>query len=276
MNLATATENNFSVIILAAGLGKRMQNPEIPKVLATVNKKPLIFYVLQTAISLNPEKICLIVGHKKEQVIDYVANKFFNDCDDNSKKFLLENIVFAVQEQQLGTGHAVQCAEHFFSKNNDCENINSNEKSQNEILILSGDVPLLSEKTLSDFIQFHKKECADISVLSAEAVAPFGYGRIVRNSNNEFVEIVEEKDATVEIKKVCEINSGIYFLKSDLLFDLLNKINNQNSQNEFYLTDIIKIGKSQNKKVIASKIATIDEIQGINTVDQLNQLRIKN
>ena len=252
-------EINFSTVILAAGLGKRMQNPEIPKVLAKINSKPLIFYVLQTAISLNPDKICLIVGHKKELVIDYVSKELSNDCyKNNCSKYSLENIVFAVQEQQLGTGHAAKCAEHFF------ENYHS------EVLILSGDVPLLSEKTLSNFIQIHKNEKADISVLSAETVEPFGYGRIVRNASNEFVEIVEEKDASNEIKQINEINSGIYFLKTDLLFDLLNRINNQNSQNEFYLTDIIKIGKEQNKKVIATKIANINEIQGINTIEQLH------
>ena len=251
--------NNFSVIILAAGLGKRMQNPDMPKVLATINGKPLIYFVLQTAIALEPDKICMIVGHKKERVIDYIAKDFSGECfSADCKKYPLENIVFAVQEQQLGTGDAAKCAEPFF------------QKYHSEVLILSGDVPLLSDKTLLNFIQSHIKEKADISVLSAETENPFGYGRIVRNSSSEFIEIVEEKDASNEFKQINEINSGIYFLKSDLLFDLLARINNQNNQNEFYLTDIIKIGKQQNKKVIATKIASIDEIQGINTVEQLS------
>jgi UDP-N-acetylglucosamine diphosphorylase/glucosamine-1-phosphate N-acetyltransferase len=243
----------FSIIILAAGLGKRMQNPDIPKVLTAINNKPIIYYVLKTAISLNPEKICIVVGHKKELLINYIQDIFSSEF----KNFRFENICFTVQEKQLGTGHATQCAANFFT------NYNGN------ILILSGDTPAIQTKTLSDFMQYHNLQHSDISVLSSMADNPYGYGRIVRGMNNEFIEIIEEKDASEKIKTITEINSGIYFLKSNLLFSLLKQVNNNNNQNEYYLTDIIKIGKKQNEKIIAKDFGSFKEIQGINTSEQL-------
>ena len=248
--------NNFSVIILAAGLGKRMQNPNIPKVLATVNKKPLIYYVLKTAIELNPDRICLVVGHKRELLIDYVNNEFLIEF----KEFPSSRIIFAVQEEQLGTGHATACTEQYFTN------------YQGNILILAGDVPLLTVSTLSSFIQLHNSENSDITVLSALAPNPFGYGRIVRDTENQFTAIVEEKDASKIEKSINEINSGIYFLGSNLLFDLLRMVDNSNSQNEYYLTDIIKFSKSLDKKIIAKDLADIAEVQGINTPEQLQEI----
>lgn len=250
----------LNIIILAAGLGKRMMRPDIPKVLVELNNKPLIYYVLRTALSLNPAKICIIVGHKRELLIDYVKYEFLKEFNN----FDPERIVFAVQEQQLGTGHATMCAENCFSKN---------QKDAN-ILILSGDVPLIKAQTLSDFINVHNQNKADISVLSAITDNPYSYGRIVRDENNEFVEIVEEKDATEKIKLINEINSGMYFVKSDMLFNLLHQTNNTNNQNEYYLTDIIGICKKSEGKVIATQAANFDEIQGINTPEQLERISV--
>ena len=257
----------FRSIILAAGLGKRMENAEIPKVLATINdnstnsKNPLIYYVLKTAFEINPEKICLIVGHKREVLIDYVENDLTKKFNFLVNKNDIQNkIVFAIQAEQLGTGHAAFCAKNNFSD------------FDGNILILSGDVPLLKSETLFSFIKNHNLQSADISVLSANAENPYGYGRIVRDLNNNFEEIIEEKDASENQKQIKEINSGVYFLDSNLLFDLLSKVENSNNQNEYYLTDIIKIGKISGKKVIAQNIAQIDEIQGINTPQQLQEI----
>jgi UDP-N-acetylglucosamine diphosphorylase/glucosamine-1-phosphate N-acetyltransferase len=259
----------FSIIILAAGLGKRMKNPEVPKVLATINdnstnsQNPLIYYVLRTSLELNPEKICLIVGYKRELLIDYIENNFtekFSNLDDK--------IIFAVQNEQLGTGHATFCAKNHFVNSNK----NIQKKSTENILILAGDVPLLKSETLFSFIQNHNLQSADISVLSATAENSFGYGKIVRDSENNFEEIIEEKDASENQKLIKEINSGVYFLNANLLFDLLEKVGNSNNQNEYYLTDIIKIGKSLGKKVIAQNIAEVNEIQGINTFEQLKEI----
>ncbi len=243
----------FSIVILAAGLGKRMQMADTPKVLAKLKGKPLIYYVLKTSLALNPDKIVLVVGHRKELVIEYVKNEFPND-----------NIVFSVQKQQLGTGDAAKSAE------SELKNYKGN------VLILSGDVPLLQSNTLQDFISSHLKDSADVSVLSSFTQAPTGYGRIVRDASKQFLSIIEEKDADEETKKITEVNSGIYFLNSNLLFELLGSVSNSNNQNEYYLTDIVGISKARNLKVIASGANNFEEFQGINTQEQLAELEKTN
>jgi UDP-N-acetylglucosamine diphosphorylase/glucosamine-1-phosphate N-acetyltransferase len=254
-------EQNFSIVILAAGLGKRMNNPDIPKVMTELNKQPLIYYVLETAISLKPDKIVIVVGHKKDILISYINDIFLKLFPDFSK----DKILFVEQKQQIGTGDAVKSATQYFTGYN------------GEILILSGDVPMLSSNTLINFINLHNNNVHNnklISVLSATTDNPYNYGRIVRNSESSFSAIIEEKDATDSIKQIKEINSGIYYLNSILLFELLNKVNNNNQQNEYYLTDIISLGIKNEIYVEANNIATFEEIQGVNTTEQLQQIEI--
>jgi UDP-N-acetylglucosamine diphosphorylase/glucosamine-1-phosphate N-acetyltransferase len=238
---------NTSVIILAAGKGKRMNNPDSPKVLAEINDKPLIFYVLSQVVNLTDNKIILVVGHKSELVIDYIGKSDF------------QNIEFAFQNEQLGTGHAVQQAESLLSE------------FDGDVLILAGDVPLLKSESLKKFINIHKEVKSDVSVLSTTAPDPSGYGRIVRDSDNNFLKIVEHKDANEDIKKIDEINSGIYIVNSKLIFNSLSKVSNKNSQGEYYLTDIIEVLKNEDKKVFAINAAPFVELQGINTVDELKR-----
>lgn len=238
----------LSVLILAAGKGTRMNNPNIPKVLAELNGKPLIAYVLETSSKIQPESVNVIVGYHKEQVVEYI-----NSLD-------YTNIQYVEQNEQLGTGHAVVQAKHLY------EGIDSG------VLILSGDVPLLTADSLTRFIEQHNANDATLSVLSAETENPTGYGRIVRDDNGEFVRIVEEKDASDAIKAIKEINSGIYYVNSDILFESLDKVRNTNAQAEYYLTDIVEIIKTSNMKVSATLSATFEEIQGINTTEQLEKL----
>ncbi len=242
----------FSIIILAAGLGKRMQMPDTPKVLASLKEKPLIYYVLKTALSLSPEKIVLIVGYRKELVIEYVSKEFPNS-----------NIVFVEQEKQLGTGDAAKVA------SKELKNYNA------DVLILAGDVPMIKAKTLREFIEEHKKNSSDISVLSAVTENPTGYGRVVRDNNKQFQAITEEKDADEKIKAINEVNTGIYFLNAKLLFELLDQISDDNQQKEYYLTDIVHIGKKKNLKLIATRASSFDEFQGVNTQEQLLELEVK-
>lgn len=242
----------FSIIVLAAGLGKRMQMPDTPKVLASLKEKPLIYYVLKTTLSLSPEKIVLIVGYRKELVIEYVSKEFPNS-----------NIVFVEQEKQLGTGDAAKVA------SKELKNYNA------DVLILAGDVPLIKAKTLREFIEEHKKNNSDISVLSALTENPTGYGRIVRDNNKQFQAIIEEKDADEKIKAINEVNTGIYFLNAKLLFELLGQISDDNQQKEYYLTDIVHIGKKKNLKLIATRASSFDEFQGVNTQEQLLELEAK-
>ena len=242
--MSNPASDTISVAILAAGKGKRMNNPNLSKVMALLADKPLIAHVLEQTNLLNPDRIVIIVGHKKESVIDFINGNF-------------KDIKFAEQNEQLGTGHAVLQTESAFSS------------YTGNILILSGDVPLLRASTLHKFIDYHYQQSNDLSVLSTVTDNPKGYGRIVRDDSDIFVKIVEEKDADDEEKKIKEINSGIYFVKADLLFDALKRVSNNNTQNEYYLTDIIEILQKQGHKVGAYAGAKITELQGINSPDDL-------
>lgn len=239
---------NFSILILAAGKGTRMNTPDTPKVLAPLLGKPLIYYVLTTALSLNPSRILPIIGYRKELVAEYI------------KSLNINNIEFVEQNEQLGTGHAVDQARERYVELNE------------GVLILSGDVPMLSVATLQKFVNYHFDVAADLSVLSAKSDNPFGYGRIIRTTEGDFENIIEEKDANSEQKLINEINSGIYFVNSSLLFDSLSKVQNNNAQKEYYLTDIVGIIKSNGGKVIAKEFADFREIQGINTNAQLSEV----
>lgn len=236
--------NKLIVAIMAGGLGKRMES-NIPKVLHKLNKLPLIVHVINTALQLNPEKILIIVGKYKIEI------------EKEIKKYINKNIEYIIQNEPLGTGHAVRCCIDYFK-----DNIDSN------ILILSGDVPLISKDTLFKFINTSNNK---ISLLINEINNPYGYGRIILK-NNIFDKIVEEKDANNEEKLINIINSGIYYIKSDLLVKYLPLINNNNNQNEYYLTDILEIIK--NRENININLFLLEknknyEILGVNTKDQL-------
>lgn len=235
----------LAVVILAAGLGKRMLNPDLPKVLVELSGKPLIGYVLEQAEQLRPERAILIVGYQKDKVIDYV-NSIWNGRAE-----------FAEQHPPLGTGHAVE------------QSRGALKSFKGDVLILCGDVPLLKATTLKKFIESHRIANSDVSVLSTYAPDPKGYGRIVRSSDGIFEEIVEEKDATLEIKRINEINSGVFCIESGKLFDALKEVRNDNAQGEYYLTDIISILRSQEAKATAFPLADFDELQGINSPDDL-------
>ena len=137
------------------------------------------------------------------------------------------------------------------------------------VLILSGDVPLLRVSTLNKFLDSHIKSKSDVSVLTTQIDNPTGYGRIIRNTDGDFIRIIEEKDATPEIKQIREINGGVYLVNSKLLYSALNSVENNNSQGEFYLTDIISILKSQNYNTSAFCLASFDELHGVNSIDDL-------
>lgn len=241
-----AEKVNISVIILAAGQGKRMKNPELPKVLVNLENKPLLGYVINAINPLGAENIVIIIGHQREKVRDY-CNRFY------------ENIEFAIQDQQLGTGHAV----------NQAKDILDNFKGN--VLILAGDVPLLTTNTLLKFIGLHKQHNSKLSVLSAIAPNPTGYGRIVRTDNGDFRAITEHKDASEEILKIDEINSGIFLVDSQLLFRLLSEVGNNNAQGEYYLTDIVQQAARKQIGVFAFNCAEFDELQGVNSPEDLEK-----
>lgn len=235
---------SLALVILAAGKGKRMGNPDLPKVMVELAGTPLIGHVLSTISALHAQRTIAIVGHHREIVMNYVLPGFpFTQ--------------FAVQEEQLGTGHAVQQCEAAL------------ENFDGDVLILCGDAPLITTQTLSNFILKHKNANADLSVLSGITEEPKGYGRIVRDSNDNFLCIVEEKDATDEQRSINEINSGIYIVSKHELFTALQQVQSNNASQEYYLTDIVSILGKQGKKICAFKAPKFIELVGINTPTEL-------
>lgn len=235
---------SLAIVIMAAGKGTRMKS-DLPKVLHEANGKPLVAYVIEKSRALDPGKIVLIVGHQAELVQAATAD------------FPVD---YALQEPQLGTGHAVMQSEPLLKD------------FEGEVVILSGDAPLFTERTLRELIDFHRSRQAVATVLTAEMADPTGYGRIIRNGGGEEVlKIVEQKDATEAEKAVSEINSGVYVFNAAELFSALHSITNKNAQGEYYLTDVFGICFGKGKKVCAFKVADANEIRGINTPEQLRE-----
>lgn len=247
---------SFSTIILAAGKGKRMKNPDLPKVMYKVNGKPMIDHVVELAISLGSREIIAVVGFKREIVVDHIITLFGN------------RVKFAVQLEQLGTGHAVMQAKPLLGDHNE------------DVLVLSGDVPLLTKKTMAELIRHHKETDSVMTVLTAYVDNPTGYGRMIRMRDGSVDRIVEEKDATPEERNIREINSGIYVFKAKPLFEALNHIDRNNAQNEYYLTDVLSYFTHRGGRVSAVLAQHFDEIRGVNTIEQLieaeNALKINN
>lgn len=236
---------NVSTVILAAGKGTRM-GTDIPKVLVELNGKPMVHYVIETSKKLGAKKTVLVVGYKKEDVID------------KTEKF---DVFHVNQNEQLGTGHAVdQAREHF-------------ENDGGHVLVLYGDVPIITKETLQSLIDHHLNQDSDLTILTTEVENPTGYGRIITD-NGLFKYIVEEKDASADEKAVHDINSGVMIAKSKELFDALKLVGNENSQNEYYLTDVPSILLEKNKKVMTYKTLNSKEVLGANTKEQLKNLEI--
>lgn len=243
MNSSTNKNNDYplGIVILAAGKGTRMRSGQA-KVLHLICDRPMLFYPIMLARKVLAEKIIVVVGHQAD-----VVRKKFDD----------EDLIFVEQREQLGTGHAVmQAREQFrdFSGN---------------ILILCGDVPLLSVETVRCLLNGHVKENAAITVLTAMLDNPAGYGRIVKKPTGEVIKIVEERDASIEEKKIREINSGIYCVDSHFLFEAVGEIKNNNAQKEYYLTDIVEIACKRGLSVRSFMVDNAEEIMGINTPEQL-------
>ncbi len=222
-----------------------MNNPGKAKVMFPLAGAPMIDYVIRQALSLDVHDIIAVVGYEKQSVIDHLSAAFPGQ------------IQFAEQDSQLGTGHAVMQARAAL------ENFAGN------VLILSGDVPLLRAATLREFAQSHNQSGAALSVLSVEAGDPTGYGRIIRDSSGEFERIVEHRDATEQERTTREINTGIYMVDATALFGALAGVSNSNAQGEYYLTDIVAILREQGSTVHACLVDAFGEVQGINTVAQL-------
>lgn len=233
--------NKLKVIILAGGKGTRMMS-KIPKVLHKVFDKTMVDYVIETAEKCGSKDTCVIVGHQSAMVKSIIGNR----------------VKFRLQEEQLGTGHAVMQAMDFIGDN---ENV----------LILYGDTPLITAETINKLIEIHTKENNLATVISVIEENPQGYGRIVREYNC-FKKIVEQKDANEQENLIKEINTGVYIFNSNALKDALNNLSNQNSQNEYYLTDTLEIIKEKGYKVGIMLAEDSKEFLGVNSKLQLSQV----
>lgn len=239
-------ERKLATIIMAAGKGTRMKNSEKAKVMFEVCEIPMIEHVVRLAYDVHSTRVVVIVGFKRESVEEHV-------------KKVAPSVEFAVQEPQLGTGHAIIQTEPLLGS------------YVGDVLVLSGDVPLLQESTINDLIRHHDESKAVATILTAVVDDPTGYGRVIRNSNGFVESIVEHKDATPEQLLVKEINSGIYIFDSRELYAALTHITPHNAQNEYYLTDVFGYYWQHTLPVAAVKAADHNEIRGINTIDQLSE-----
>jgi len=233
--------SNLAVIILAAGKGTRMKS-DLPKVFHEILGEPMLTYVLESVKKLNPQQTYLVVGHKRDLIMDY-----YKDWP----------LKFVTQDEQLGTGHAVMQAKPFL------------EDFSGTVLVLAGDVPLLSESTLRKLLDFHLKNKAAATDLTAVLDDAGNYGRIVRQENGEIAKIVEKKDASSEELKINEINTGTFCFDKDALYKALACVRADNAQAEYYLTDTIEILKKKGLPVFAFPADDPSETVGINTKEEL-------
>ncbi len=232
----------LAAVILAAGKGTRMKS-ELPKVLHKICGRPMVSYVLKAVKGAGIERIVMVVGHRGELV---------------AEAFQAEAAI-VYQEPQLGTAHALLQAKGALAG------------FGGHVLVLPGDTPLVTERTLLDILEAHRSAHAFATVLTACLEEPAGYGRVVRDSSGRVVKIVEQKDATADELAIKEVNTGIYCFSADGLFAYLDRIRPDNAQNEYYLTDLVEIYLQNNRPVAAYRAARPEEVLGINDRRQLAQ-----
>lgn len=242
-----ANHSQRAVVVLAAGAGTRMKSTK-QKTLHEIGGRSLLSHSLHAAASVEPAHVVAVVGHQRDQVgpaVDAIAEE------------MNIQILQAVQEEQNGTGHAVQCG------------LSAIPDFDGTVVVTNGDVPLLQPETIDALIAQHEQAHAAVTVLSLEFANPTGYGRIIRDEAGNVREIVEEKDANDEQKRVKEVNSGVFAFDGAVLRDALTRINSDNAQGELYITDVLGIARGDGKKVAAFIAPDARELAGVNDRVQL-------
>ena len=237
--------NKRAAIVLAAGKGKRMKS-DLPKVLHRIHGRPLITILLDTLVRMKFDRIVVVIGHKGELVKEALASY---------------PVSFVWQREQLGTGHAVKMAREELAD------------FDGTTLVVAGDVPFLSEESIRLLFDKHISTNSAATCLSAVFGDPTGYGRIVRDGQSDRLkQIIEHKDATEEVRKIREVNSGTFCFDNQLLLRSLDKIGTDNAQGEYYLTDAIKILYDKGLPVSVAVARNPEEVKGVNSVEQLEHL----
>ena len=232
---------SFTAVVLAAGLGKRM-NSDLPKVLHPALGKPLLLHVLGQLDPLKPALTVVVVGHKAPLVMEALQGRA---------------VSFATQSPQLGTGHAVQMAWSLV------------EKGPDTLLVLAGDMPLIRTATLKRLLERHAREGNAVTFLSGVLDDPGGYGRVIKDQGGAFVKIVEERDATPEEKATVEVNSGIYCFARAPLQEALGFLRADNRQSEYYLTDTLSFIQGRGGRIGVELAPDARELFGVNNPEQL-------
>ncbi len=227
---------NIYAIILAAGKGTRMKS-DMPKVLHEVLYKPMVVHVIDELKKLGVSEIVTVIGHQAERVKEVLSN---------------EGVAFALQEEQLGTGHAVLQASSLL------------EGKEGLTLVLNGDAPLIRKETLQAMIDTHLNEHHQATMMSVRLPLDTPFGRFIRDDNGDVVDIREYKDASEKERQIDEMNAGEYCFDNKYLFEALRKITNDNAQHEYYITDLAKIMKGMGLKVGTHVIEDFDEVGGVN------------
>lgn len=237
----------LAVVVLAAGKGKRIGHPELPKVLLPLRGRPLLHYVLESVRALQPERCIVVVGFRGEQVEAFLRHAF-------------PEVEIVWQREQLGTGHAVLQTEpllrHF----------------SGTVLMVTGDTPLIEPETLRRFVEHHRHSGAAVSVLTALFPDPTGYGRILRNGQGKLLRIVEDRDATEAERAVQEVNTGILAAQAAVLYEVLPAVRPENAQREYYLTDLVELCHRRGMPVEAWMAERWEQFQGVNTLEELRQV----
>lgn len=237
--------NNIAVIILAAGKGSRMKS-DLAKVLHEIAGKSMVTYVIEAAFEIAAGHIHVVVGHQAERVQKEILK--------------YHNVHFALQKALLGTGDAVRAA------------LPGLDAGIQHVLVLCGDVPLIKRQTIKDLVSTHQDLNADLTVLAVKVDDPTGYGRIIKDKDTQLLAIREEADATDMEKQINLVNSGIFCFKKRFLESGIGQIKNNNSQGEYYLTDLVEIAVQNRNKTFVKIIQDAEQVMGVNTIEQLNRI----
>lgn len=238
----------YAAVILAAGKGTRMNEGSaspIPKVMFLLDGKPIIDYSVAVVKDAGIDEVVLVVGYKKELIEEYFGSK----------------VEYAVQEEQLGTGHAAMMAKPILAGRSD------------SVAIFYGDNPLYSQESVHNLMTLYEKEKPTVAMLSVVFQDPsyWAFGRIIRDGSGEVIGIREQKDCKKEELEIKECNPGFYIFDGEWLWENVEKLSNDNAQKEYYLTDLIAMAKDQNKRIVATPVVDEKEALGINNTGQLAQ-----